>query len=136
MVFLILNSFFETSDGFNNFFVGKSWNHLRKLMVSWVKFGQKLLNEWFQDFPKKRKKNVETIRGFKKTVQNQKYPSRVMKKLCNLTKFFISVPSYFWFWTVFLKPRMVSTFFLGKSRKINRYLMRFVVNVLLFKAKP
>ena len=40
----------------------------------------------FRDFPKK---NVETIRGFKKTVQNQKYHSTVMKKLCNLHSFFI-----------------------------------------------
>ena len=87
-------------------------------------------------FPKK--KSDETMPGFKKTIQNQKYPSMLMKKLCKLTNFFISIPVYFWFWTVFLKPRLVSInfFFFGKLRKINRYLMRLVVNLLLFKAKP
>ena len=45
-----------------------------------------IFTKWFQDFPKK-KKIVETKRGFKKTVQNQKYTSTVMKKLCNLHNF-------------------------------------------------
>ena len=34
-----------------------------------------------------------------------------MKKLFNLHNFFITVPGYFWFWTVFVKPSEVSTFF-------------------------
>ena len=38
-----------------------------------------------------------------------------MKKLCKLHSFFITVPGCFWFLTVFLKPRMVSTFFFRKS---------------------
>ena len=42
----------------------------------------------FNIFPKK---NVETKRGFKKTVQNQKYTSTVMKKLCNLHKFLYKI---------------------------------------------
>ena len=86
--------------------------------------------------------------GFKKTVQNQKYNGMVMKKLCQWDSFFITVLWYFWFWTVFLKPSEVSTFFfreIPQSRKINqnihkarsesKYLLRFVVNLLLFKAK-
>ena len=32
---------------------------------------------------------------FKKTIQNQKYPSMLMKKLCKLTNFFISILVYF-----------------------------------------
>ena len=48
-----------------------------------------IFTKWFQDFPKK--KNVETKRGFKKTVQNQKYTSTVMKKLCNLHKFLYKI---------------------------------------------
>ena len=47
-----------------------------------------IFTKWFQDFPKK-KNFVETIQGFKKTVQNQKHPGRLMKKLYHLLSFFI-----------------------------------------------
>ena len=40
-----------------------------------------------QKIAKKKKKIVETKRGFKKTVQNQKYTSTVMNKLCKLHNF-------------------------------------------------
>ena len=56
--------------------------------------------------------------------------------LLKFTKFFITVLGHFWFWTFFWNLEWFQHFFLGKSRKINRYLMRFVVNLLFFKAKP
>ena len=45
-------------------------------------------NKWFQDFSLKNK-NVETMRGFKKTVQNKEYTTKLIKKLCKLHYFFI-----------------------------------------------
>ena len=68
-------------------------------------------------------------------------------KNCKLHSFFITVLGCFWFLTVFLKPRMVSTFFLlGKSRnhlvkidgfigKIWPKITKWMVSIKLFKVK-
>ena len=67
----------------------------------------------------------------KKTVQNQNYPTTVMKKLRQLHSFIITVLWYFWFWTVFLKPLEFS----GMFSKFLWNHQRFQHFVLVFLGK-
>ena len=62
---------------------------------------------------------------FQKNCSKSKIRRYADKSLVKIDQTFNTVPSYFWFWTVFLKPRMVSTifFFLGKILK--HYLLKF-----------
>ena len=59
--------------------------------------------------------------GFKKTVQNQNYTTIRMKKLCTLHNFTITVLSYFWFWTVFLKPVFCLLLFLWNHLRFQQF---------------
>ena len=84
-VFLIFNSFFETSTRFSL--------NMKPLTVSKKLFKIKnTLVRWWKKSP--------NCPLFKKSGQ-----------LCQLHSFFISVLGYFWFLTVFLKPPEVSTYF-------------------------
>ena len=89
--FMKLHRFYETTSLFFLVSYAKVHLFLRKNMSFWPIFVKK----W----------------GFKKTVQYQKYISTLMKKYSNWQSFFITVLGYFWFWTVFLKPLGVLTFF-------------------------
>ena len=84
----------------NQRYISKVPWYIKVLLWIWVDWLQTSLNIcWSLGITLK--KMLKPFEVKKKTNENQKYESTLIKNLVKLHNFFISVPSYFWFRTVF-----------------------------------